>query len=187
MAIKFEKRPYEEEYEMVEAFFDKYQSLIDDAPQNSLLGMIRDLDDAMTEIEGHRIDIDHMSDESEKDEHIQSAKESITHVALLLAQIWADENQDIELVCIDDDETDSETQDIELFAADPSDGEQWTVAGKPEEEKKSSLCVDCAHCKVPKNMVLYPKWAGYCDTRSKWVTRVSGCTDKFENKNEEEN
>lgn len=180
MAENTERRPYDEEYDAVEAFFDKYESLIKDAPENSLLGMIRDLDDAMMEIAGHRIDVDHMSDESEKDEHLQSAEESITHVTLLLAQMWADENQDIKLVCIDDDET----RDIELFAADPSDGEHWTVAGKPEEEKKSGLCVDCAHCKVPKNMVLNRGWAGYCDTRSKWVSRVSGCTDKFERKEE---
>lgn len=184
MGENTEKRSYEEEYDSLEVFFDKYQKLIDDAPRNSLLGMIRDLDNAMVEIAGHRIDVDHMSDESEKDEHLQSAEESITHVALLLAQIWADENQDIKLVCIDGDELDSVPQDIELFAADPSDEEHWTVAGKPEEEKKSGLCVDCAHCKVPKNMVLNRGWAGYCDTRSKWVSRVSGCTDKFENKEE---
>lgn len=101
MAIAFEKRPYEEEYNMVDAFFDKYQTLIDDAPQNSLLGMIRDLDNAMMEIAGHRIDVDHLNDESENDEHLNSAEESITHVALILAQMWQDENQDIELVCTD--------------------------------------------------------------------------------------
>ena len=118
MAIKFEKRPYEEEYEMMDSFFDKYQTLIDDAPQNSLLGMIRDLDDAMMEIAGHRIDVDHLNDESEKDEHLKSAEEHITHVALILAQMWSDENQDIELVC-----------------TDPATGEEVVVEGTPSEEE----------------------------------------------------
>ena len=182
MAENTERRPYDEEYDAVEAFFDKYESLIKDAPENSLLGMIRDLDNAMTGIAGHQVDVDHLM--TEDDENLKTAKACITHVTLILAQMWSDENQDIELVRIDGDELDSVPRDIELFAADPSDGEHWTVAGKPEEEKKSCLCVDCAHCKVPKNMVLNRGWAGYCDTRSKWVSRVSGCTDKFESKEE---
>lgn len=93
----FEKRPYEEEYDMVQAFFDKYDSLIDDAPRNSLLGMIQELDDAMVNIEEHIVDTDHCKE----DEELKEAKEHITHVALILAQMWSDENQDIELSCVD--------------------------------------------------------------------------------------
>ena len=117
MNIEYEPKPYEEEYDALEAFFDKYQTLIDDAPRNSLLGMIRDLDDAMVEIAGHRIDVDHMSNESEKDEHLQSAEEHITHVALILAQMWSDENHDVELVC-----------------TDPATGEEIEITGTPSEE-----------------------------------------------------
>ena len=116
MAITFVNRPYEEEYEMMDAFFDKYQTLIDDAPQNSLLGMIRDLDGAMGNIEGHVTDFDNGM--SRYDANLKEAKEHITHVALILAQMWSDENQDIELVC-----------------TDPATGEEVIVEGTPSEEE----------------------------------------------------
>lgn len=116
MSIKFEKRPYEEEFKMVDAFFDKYQTLIDDAPQNSLLGMIRDLDGAMANIEGHVTDFD--NGQSWYDANLKEAKEHITHVALILAQMWSDENQDIELVC-----------------TDPATGEEVEITGTPSEEE----------------------------------------------------
>ena len=118
MAENTERRPYDEEYDAVEAFFDKYESLIKDAPQNSLLGMIRDLDNAMVSIAGHRIDVDHLSRESESDSNLKEAEACITHVALILAQMWSDENQDIELVC-----------------TDPATGEEVVVEGTPSEEE----------------------------------------------------
>jgi len=115
MAENTERRPYDEEYDAVEAFCDKYESLIKDAPENSLLGMIRDLDNAMMGIAGHQMDVDHLM--TEDDENLKTSEACITHVMLILAQMWSDENQDIELVC-----------------TDPATGEEVVVEGTPSEE-----------------------------------------------------
>lgn len=93
--IEYEPKTYEEEFDAVDAFFDKYDTLIDTAPRNSLLGMLNDLDNAMVSIEGH------IAGETESYADLKEAKEHITHVSLILAQMWSDENQDIELTCVD--------------------------------------------------------------------------------------
>ena len=92
MSITFESRPYEEEFDMVGAFADKYDSLIEDAPRNSLLGMFRDLDDTLG-------DVLNLKDEDNID--LIRARENIVHTMLILAEMWSDENQDIELSCVD--------------------------------------------------------------------------------------
>ncbi|MBO7448960.1 MAG: hypothetical protein J6U54_01210 [Clostridiales bacterium] len=92
MAITFEKRPYEEEFDMVGAFADKYESLIEDAPRNSLLGMFRDLDDTLGDV---------LNAKDEDNIDLIRARENIVHVMLIMAQMWSDENQDIELSCVD--------------------------------------------------------------------------------------
>ncbi|MBO7450737.1 MAG: hypothetical protein J6U54_10240 [Clostridiales bacterium] len=166
---------YEEKLEAVLMFHDKYKSLIDEAPEGSDLWAFGELDKAYDNVVKLGVWI--------RNAEWEDAKQRLTNAMLHIAERWSNET-DIELTCFDGDELDSVPRDIELFAADPSDGEHWTVAGKPEEENKSGLCVDCVHCKVPKNMVLNHGWAGYCNTRNKWVSRVSGCTDKFENKEE---
>lgn len=114
--IEYEPKTFEEETDIMDCFFDKYESLIQTAPRNSLLGMIRDLDEAVMGIAGHRIDVDHLSKESENDENLKTAEACITHVAVLLAQMWADENQDIELSCVD-----------------PATGEEAVITGKENE------------------------------------------------------
>lgn len=105
---------YEAELDAVDAFFDKYNELISTASRNSLLGMCNDLDNAMVCIEGH------IADETESNTNntdLKEAEEHITHVALLLAQMWADENPDIELTCVD-----------------PATGEETIIKGKEEKE-----------------------------------------------------
>ena len=152
---------FEERQAALDVFFEKYRELIYAADENSLLGMVRMLEDTITDLEKVK----------EWDcVNLVRARKNVSYVECLLAQMWSDENQD-----------------IELYAADPADGENWTVSSKQEEEKKTEgMCSDCANCKVPDGMVLYPKWAGYCQVRNKWVARVSGCTDRFESKNKEE-
>lgn len=116
MDIEYKPKTYEEEYDAVEAFFDKYESLIEDAPRNSLLGMIGDLDNAVENIEEHRFDMDDKGAEGYED--LTMARDDIVHVMLVLAQMWSDENQDIELVC-----------------TDPATGEEVVVEGMPSEEE----------------------------------------------------
>lgn len=115
MDIEYEPKTYEEEYDAVEAFCDKYESLIKDAPRNSLLGMIGELDNAMMGIAGHQMDVDHLMNED--DENLKTSEACITHVMLILAQMWSDENQDIELTCVD-----------------PATGEETVISGTPSEE-----------------------------------------------------
>lgn len=101
MENSFEKRPYEEEFDMVGAFSDKYDSLIEDAPRNSLLGMFRDLDDTLGDV---------LNAKDEDNIDLIRARENIVHVMLIMAQMWSDENQDIELI-----------------ATDPSTGEETVI------------------------------------------------------------
>lgn len=105
---------YEEELDAVDAFFDKYDELISTASRNSLLGMCNDLDNAMVCIEGH---IAGETESNTNNTDLKEAEEHITHVALLLAQMWADENPDIELTCVD-----------------PATGEETIIKGKEEKE-----------------------------------------------------
>lgn len=105
---------YEEELDAVDAFFDKYDELISTAQRNSLLGMMNDLDNAMVCIEGHIVG------ETESDTNNTDLKEAeayITHVTLLLAQMWADDNPDIELTCVN-----------------PATGEEAIINGKEEKD-----------------------------------------------------
>lgn len=99
--IEYEPTTYEKELDSVDAFFDKYDELISKASRNSLLGMLNDLDNAMVCIEGH------ITDETESNAnntYLKKAEEFITHVALLLAQMWSDENPDIELTSNEEEE-----------------------------------------------------------------------------------
>lgn len=110
--IEYEPKTYEEELDAVDAFFDKYDELISTAQRNSLLGMMNDLDNAMVCIEGHIVG------ETESNTNITDLKEAeayITHVTLLLAQMWSDENPDIELTCVN-----------------PATGEETIIKGKEE-------------------------------------------------------
>ena len=116
-------KTFEEEYKMVEAFFDKYESLIRSAPRNSMLGMLNDLDDAFLNIEGVIGDRDEGLLPS-NERALKQSKEAITHVALILAQMWSDENQDIELVC-----------------TDPATGEELSVTVPPF-DSETQLVVD---------------------------------------------
>ena len=83
------------ELESLECFMGKYQSLIETAPRNSLLGMIRELDNAWS------LCMPELCHSGEDDGDREEACNIITHVQLILAQMWADENQDIELSCAD--------------------------------------------------------------------------------------
>ncbi len=105
---------YEKELDSVDAFFDKYDELISKASRNSLLGMLNDLDNAMVCIEGHIVG------ETESNTDLKEAEKHITHVALLLAQMWADENPDIELTRVN-----------------PATGEETIIKGKEEKEDES--------------------------------------------------
>lgn len=96
--IEYEPKTYEEELDSVDAFFDKYDTRIQSAPRNSLLGMLNDLDNAMVCIEGH---IMGETESNTNNTDLKEAEAYITHVTLLLAQMWADENPDIELVSTD--------------------------------------------------------------------------------------
>jgi hypothetical protein len=114
-----ESKTYEGELDAVDAFFDKYDALIKSAPRNSLLGMINELNDAFLYIEGVIGDRDEQLLPSNEDVLNQS-KKHITHVALILAQMWSDENRDIELIC-----------------TDPETGEETVINGKEEKENES--------------------------------------------------
>lgn len=105
---------YEEELDAVDAFFDKYDALISTASRNSLLGMLNDLDNAMVCIEGHIMD---ETESNTNNTDLKEAEEYITHVTLLLAQMWSDENPDIELTCVN-----------------PATGEETIINGKEENE-----------------------------------------------------
>jgi len=105
---------YEEEFDAVDAFFDKYDTLIDTAPRNSLLGMMNDLDNAMVCIEGHIVG---ETESNTNSTDLKEAEAYITHVTLLLAQMWSDENPDIELTCVN-----------------PATGEETIIKGKEEKE-----------------------------------------------------
>lgn len=96
--IEYEQKTYEEELDAVDAFFDKYDTLIDAAPRNSLLGMLNDLDNAIVCIEGH---IAGETESNTNNTDLKEAEAYITHVALILAQMWSDENSDIKLVSSD--------------------------------------------------------------------------------------
>ena len=112
--IEYEPKTYEEEFDAVDAFFDKYDALIDTAPRNSLLGMMNDLDNAMVCIEGH---IAGETESNTNNTDLKEAEEYITHVTLLLAQMWSDENPDIELTCVN-----------------PATGEETIIKGKEEKD-----------------------------------------------------
>lgn len=167
-------KTFEEEYKMVEAFFDKYESLIRSAPRNSILGMINDLDDAFLNIEGVIGDRDEGLLPS-NDRALNRSKRYITHVALILAQMWADENQDIELVC-----------------TDPATGEEVVVEGTPSEEDLGDTCLNCQHwlerTPLGRNCGkdLRGDDCGWCEARSRTTSRIAGCKEYFKNKNEEE-
>lgn len=103
---------YEEELEAVDAFFDKYDELIYTAQRNSLLGMMNDLDNAMVCIEGH---ITGETESNANNTDLKEAEKYTTHVTLLLAQMWADENPDIKLTCVN-----------------PATGEETIIKGKEE-------------------------------------------------------
>lgn len=105
---------YEEELDAVDAFFDKYDELISTDSRNSLLGMMNDLDNAMVCIEGH---IMGETESNTNNTDLKEAEEYITHVTLLLAQMWSDENPDIELTCVN-----------------PANGEETIIKGKEEKE-----------------------------------------------------
>lgn len=112
--IEPETKTYEEELDMIDAFFDKYETQISTAPRNSLLGMMNGLDNAMVCIEGH---IMGETESNANNTDLKEAEEYITHVTLLLAQMWADENPDIELTCVD-----------------PATGEETIIKGKEEKD-----------------------------------------------------
>lgn len=100
------------ELESLECFMEKYKSLIETAPRNSLLGMIRDLDNAWT------LCMPELCHGGEDDGDREAACNTITHVQLILAQMWADENQDIELSCVD-----------------PATGEETVVKSEHDQDK----------------------------------------------------
>ena len=126
-------KTFEEEYKMVEAFYDKYESLIRSAPRNSILGMINDLDDAFLNIEGVISDRDEGLLPS-NERALNRSKRQITHVALILAQMWADENQGIELVC-----TDPATGEELSVTVPPFDSETQFVVDRMKEIGKSMV------------------------------------------------
>lgn len=111
--IEYELKTYEEELEAVDAFFDKYDELISTAQRNSLLGMMNDLDNAMVCIEGH---IMGETESNTNNTDLKEAEAYITHVTLILAQMWSDENPDIELTCVN-----------------PATGEEMVYTGRPLE------------------------------------------------------
>lgn len=112
--IEYEPKTYEEELDSVDAFFDKYDTLIDTAPRNSLLGMMNDLDNAIVCIEGHIVG---ETESNTNNTDLKEAEAYITHVTLLLAQMWSDENQGIEMTCVN-----------------PATGEETIIKGKEEKE-----------------------------------------------------
>lgn len=115
--IEYEQKTYEEEFDAVDAFFDKYDALISTASRNSLLGMLNDLDNAMVCIEGHIVS---ETESNANNTDLKEAEAYITHVTLLLAQMWSDENPDIELTCVD-----------------PVTGEETVIKGGEEKEDES--------------------------------------------------
>ena len=90
--IEYEPMHYEERVAAMDCFFEKYGDWIDQATDNSLLGMICILNNAWLELENERL---------QNDNAIGDTLEDIMFVETLLAQMWADENQDIELSCVD--------------------------------------------------------------------------------------
>lgn len=91
MKVKVDSKPktYNKELDLVGTFFDRNDALIQSAPRNSLLGMLKELNEAMVNIEGHCVD------PRPSDIDLKKAEAHITHVALMLAQMWSDENEDI--------------------------------------------------------------------------------------------
>lgn len=126
-------KTFEEELGIVDAFFDKYESLIRSAPRNSMLGMLNDLNDAFLNIEGVIGDRDEGLLPS-NERALNRSKRQITHVALILAQMWADENQDIELVC-----TDPATGEELSVTVPPFDSETQFVVDRMKEIGKSMI------------------------------------------------
>lgn len=83
---------YEEKFDAVQAFSDKYESLIDEAPEGSDLWAFRELDDAFSSIEKLGVWV--------RNHEWESAKEGIINAMLHIAERWANET-DVELECVD--------------------------------------------------------------------------------------
>lgn len=106
---------YEEKYDAVQAFCNKYKSPIDEAPEGSDLWAFKGLDDAMTDIEAVLYDDGEMLLPSNVD-GLNRAKVQIINAMLHIAEKWSNET-DIELECADP-ATGEKTIIIELECAE---------------------------------------------------------------------
>lgn len=104
---------YEEKYDAVQAFCDKYESLIDEAPEGSDLWAFKGLDDTMTDIEAVLCDDCEMLLPSNVD-GLNRAKVQIINAMLHIAEKWSNET------------------DIELECVDPATGEKTIIGGKEQ-------------------------------------------------------
>ena len=76
---------YEEKFDAVQAFCDKYDSLIKEAPEGSDLWALRELNNAFDRAAFN----------------VVLTRRHLINAMLHIAERWSDENQDIELVCTD--------------------------------------------------------------------------------------
>lgn len=82
---------YEEKYDAVQAFCDKYESLIDKAPEGSDLWAFKGLDDTMMDIEAVLCDDSEMLLPSNVD-GLNRAKAQIINAMLHIAERWSEVN-----------------------------------------------------------------------------------------------
>lgn len=84
---------YEEKFDAVQAFCDKYESRIDEAPEGSDLWAFRELSDGFDELDRVQTEIWRGT--------ICSLKKHLINTMLHIAERWANENDDIEFGCIE--------------------------------------------------------------------------------------
>jgi hypothetical protein len=99
---------YEEKFDAVQAFCDKYKTLIDEATEGSDLWAFRELCDSFDEIDKVQTAI--------WMDTIGSVKVRLINAMLHIAERWSNET------------------DIELSCVDPATGEETIISGTPSEE-----------------------------------------------------
>lgn len=129
---------YEEKFDAVQAFCDKYESLIDEAPEGSDLWAFRELDDAFDSIgvveRGYGI--------SEK---FDSIRVHLINAMLYIAERWSYET-DVELECVD-----PKTGEVTVIGGnqvdEPKHGE-WVETEPDEDDRKLGIefSIKCSIC-----------------------------------------
>lgn len=101
---------YEQKHDAVMAFYDKYESLIKEAPENSDLWVFWELYNAYNHVLTMGVWV--------QNRNWSEAQKCIINAMLHIAERWSNENDDIELVC-----------------TDPATGEETVIEGTPSEEE----------------------------------------------------